>query len=65
MPPLCPLAVALENYIHLTQTLAHAVWLLVVVLLSSASLPQVGVLDCRGSVMSGSRLSDEIQVLYV
>jgi hypothetical protein len=34
---------------HLTQTLALAVWLLVVVLLSSVSLSQVGALGCRGT----------------
>lgn len=65
MQPLYPLAVVLGNYIHLTQTLALAVWLLVVVLLSSVSLFQAGAPGCRGLVMSGLCLSVEAQVLCV
>lgn len=65
MPPLYPLAVALGNYIHLTQTLALVFWLLVVVLLFSAFLPPAGALGCREFVMGESCLLVEIQILCV
>lgn len=65
MPLLCPLAVVLENDIHLNQTLALAVWLLVAALLSSVSWSRAAALGYRGLVWNGSCLSVEIRVLYV
>jgi hypothetical protein len=52
VPPSYLLVVVPGTYIRLTRALALALWLLVVVQLSLASLPPAGVLDCRDFVMS-------------